>query len=228
MPPTDKRRQRDAGDRRPDFAEERSRMVQHQIRARGVRDQRVLDAMLRLPREKFVPEHLQASAYEDHPLSIGCGQTISQPYMVALMTEALELSGRERVLEIGTGSGYQTAILAELADEVYTVERVPELSQAARQRLAELGYANVRFHVGDGTLGWPEEAPFDRILVTAGAPEVPPALTEQLADDGLLVIPVGNGYGQDLLSIRRRGDRFASRSLCRCVFVKLIGEQGWR
>jgi len=219
------------GDSRPapdDFDERRRRMVADQIRARGVRDERVLAAMARIPRERFIPGDAQVSAYDDHPLSIGCGQTISQPYIVALMTEALELSGRERVLEIGTGSGYQTAILAELAAEVYTVERVKTLADAARDRLAEMGYTNVHYRADDGTLGWPSVPPFDGILVTAGAPEVPTALTEQLADGGRLVIPVGGEYSQDLLRVRRRGDRLRRESLCRCVFVKLIGDQGWK
>jgi len=211
----------------PNFAAPRQRMVAHQIRARGIRDLRVLEAMECIPREQFVLDGCQGQAYEDHPLGIGFGQTISQPYMVALMTEALELAGGERVLEIGTGSGYQTAILADLSAEVYTVERMAELAEAARDRLTAMGYTNVHFRAGDGTLGWPEAAPFDRILVTAGAPDVPQTLTQQLAEGGLLVIPVGDEFSQDLLRVRRHGERLLRESLCRCVFVKLVGEQGW-
>jgi len=218
---------RPPGEGADDVAVRREQMVERQLRRRGIRDRRVLEVMARVPRERFVPESLRESAYEDRPMGIGCGQTISQPYMVAVMTEALRLTGPERVLEIGTGSGYQTAILAELAAEVYTVERVSELVGEARERLAELGCPNIRHHTGDGTLGWPEEAPFDRILVTAGAPVVPEALTEQLADGGILVIPVGDESSQDLLRLRRDGDRIRRESLLRCVFVKLIGEQGW-
>ena len=218
----------DSGAVPDDVDERRRRMVADQIHARGVHDERVLAAMARIPRERFIADDAHASAYDDHPLSIGCGQTISQPYIVALMTEALELSGRECVLEIGTGSGYQTAILAELAAEVYTIERLETLADVARDRLAEMGYTNVHYRAGDGTLGWPSVASFDGILVTAGAPEVPTALTGQLADGGRLVIPVGGLYSQDLLRVRRRGDHFCRESLCRCVFVKLIGDQGWK
>jgi len=202
-------------------------MVAQQLRGRGIRDERVLDAMARIPRHRFVPEIRQRYAYDDRPLDIGSAQTISQPYMVAVMTEALELAGVERVLEIGTGSGYQTAVLADLAAEVLTVERHADLSERARGCLAHAGIENVRFRVGDGTLGWPEEAPFDRIIVTAGAPKVPPALTDQVADGGLLVIPVGDAWGQELLRLRRKGDRLKRERLLRCVFVKLIGQQGW-
>ncbi|HIE52022.1 MAG TPA: protein-L-isoaspartate(D-aspartate) O-methyltransferase, partial [Armatimonadetes bacterium] len=177
---------------------EREAMVERQIRARGVRDPRVLEAMRQVPRHKFVLPSLQAQAYQDTPLPIGLDQTISQPYMVALMTELLELKGPEKVLEVGTGSGYQAAILAELAEQVYTIERIPELAAAARQRLQELGYHNVTVRVGDGTLGWPEEAPFEAIIVTAGGQTVPPALKEQLAEGGRLVIPVGGYRMQDL------------------------------
>lgn len=216
-----------ADDSPADLLAQRRAMVERQLRARGIRDQRVLAAMARVPREHFVPPARRADAYDDRPLTIGHGQTISQPYMVALMSEALLLTGAERVLEIGTGSGYQTAILAELAARVFTVERVAELSETAKARLDELAYTTVCYRVGDGTLGWPEKAPFDRILVTAGAPEVPPALAAQLVDGGLLVIPVGNEYSQDLLRVQRRGERLRRERLCACVFVKLIGEQGW-
>jgi len=205
----------------------RLRMVERQIKGRGVRDGRVLDAMRKVPRHLFLPPEKADQAYEDHPVSIGRGQTISQPYMVALMTEALELRGDEKVLEIGTGSGYQTAILAELAREVYSVERIPELADEARTKLEDLGYTNVHIRVGNGTLGWPEEAPFDAILVTAGAPKVPKSLKAQLADGGRLVIPVGSEFHQVLYRIRRRGDEFLEEPLTSCVFVPLIGEEGW-
>jgi len=205
----------------------RLRMVERQIKGRGVRDKRVLEAMRKVPRHLFLPPEKADQAYEDHPVSIGRGQTISQPYMVALMTEALELRGDEKVLEIGTGSGYQTAILAELAREVYSVERIPELADEAVERLEGLGYTNVHVRVGNGTLGWPEQAPFDAILVTAGAPKVPKSLKAQLADGGRLVIPVGSEFHQVLYRIRRRGDEFLEEPLTSCVFVPLIGEEGW-
>lgn len=210
-----------------DYESLRLRMVERQIRARGVRDERVLEAMRKVPRHVFVPPDLVDEAYEDHPLSIGKGQTISQPYMVALMTEALELEGNEKVLEVGTGSGYQTAILAELAREVYSIERIPELAREAERRLEDLGYTNVHIKVGNGTLGWPEEAPFDAIMVTAGAPKVPGPLKAQLADGGRLVIPVGSEFHQILYRIRRRKDTFSEEALTSCVFVPLVGEEGW-
>jgi protein-L-isoaspartate(D-aspartate) O-methyltransferase len=216
-----------SGERDPDFDKARGEMVERDLASRDVKDGRVLDAFRRVPRERFVWQaHLQ-EAYADHPLRIGEGQTISQPYMVALMTQCLKPAEAEKILEIGTGSGYQTAILAELAREVRTVERIESLSASARERLAALGYDNIRFRVGDGTLGWPEEAPFDGIIVTAGAPEVPASLKAQLAEGGRLVIPVGDRHGQDLLVVTRAGDEFETRSGCPCVFVKLIGEEGW-
>lgn len=202
-------------------------MVERQLRARGIRDGRVLDAFLAVPRHEFLPPHMQAGAYEDHPVAIDWGQTISQPYMVALMTEVLGLRGGERVLEIGTGSGYQTAILAKLCGRVYTIERIAELCDQARGQLARLGIDNVSFRVGDGTLGWPEEAPFDRILVTAGGPTVPVSLKEQLADVGSLVMPVGGRRGQDLVKVTRRGDAYSTENHGGCMFVRLIGEEGW-
>lgn len=203
-------------------------MVEHQLRERGIRDPRVLDAMERIPRERFVPPELERVAYRDRALSIGLGQTISQPYMVAGMTEALHLTGSERVLEIGTGSGYQTAILAALARHVYTVERVAELSERARGILAALGLENISFRIGDGSLGWPEEAPFDAILVTAGAPEPPPSLLAQLEKHGgRLVIPVGGQGLQELLRIEPNGAGFTRTRLMGCRFVPLIGKEGW-
>ncbi|RKY63699.1 MAG: protein-L-isoaspartate O-methyltransferase [Candidatus Latescibacterota bacterium] len=210
-----------------DYESLRLRMVERQIRARGVRDERVLEAMRKVPRHVFVPPDLVDEAYEDHPLSIGKGQTISQPYMVALMTEALELEGNEKVLEVGTGSGYQTAILAELAREVYSIERIPELAREAERRLEDLGYTNVHIKVGNGTLGWPEEAPFDAIMVTAGAPKVPGPLKAQLADGGRLVIPVGSEFHQILYRVKRQKDTFSEEALTSCVFVPLVGEEGW-
>jgi protein-L-isoaspartate(D-aspartate) O-methyltransferase len=202
-------------------------MVEEQLRGRGISDARVLQAMDRVPRHRFVPGPVGVGVYEDYPLSIGCNQTISQPYMVALMTEGLALQGGEQVLEIGTGSGYQTAILAELAGEVFTVERFPNLSARAEATLTDLGYTNVRFRVGDGTLGWPEEAPFDRILCTAAAPRPAKPWIEQLMDGGRLVAPVGERYGQTLTIFTKRGDGLAKREVCGCVFVPLVGEYGW-
>ena len=210
-----------------DFTKEREFMVTAQLASRDITDQRVLEVMGKVPREKFVLADSLAEAYADHPLSIGYGQTISQPYIVALMTQSLGLTGAEKVLEIGTGSGYQTAILAELSRMVCTIERVGELTQRARTTLSELGYKNIRFLVGDGTLGWEEEAPFDRIMATAGAPKVPPPLLAQLADKGRMVIPVGDEFGQDLLVVEKRRGKIKESAVCRCVFVKLLGEEGW-
>ena len=199
------------------------RMVETQIRARGIRDQRVLEVMSRLPRERFVPGAAPGEAYGDFPLSIGHGQTISQPYMVALMSEELALSGRERVLEVGTGSGYQTAILAELAGEVYTIELVAGLLKRARKTLEALGYTNIHFRSGDGSRGWPEAGPFDGILVAAAATSIPSALTAQLADNGVMVIPVGDSRSfQTLMVLRRAGRRIQSRQGIGCRFVPLI------
>jgi len=202
-------------------------MVARQLEARGIADPRVLDAMRRVPRHEFLPEGLRDEAYADHPLPIGEGQTISQPYIVALMTEALALKGEEKVLEIGTGSGYQTAILAELAAHVVTIERFPSLSQAAAERLRRLGYAGVELRVGDGTLGAPDEAPFARILATGSLPRVPAGLLEQLADDGLFVLPVGDRSLQELVAVTRRGRSFVQSRLGPCAFVPLIGAAGW-
>jgi protein-L-isoaspartate(D-aspartate) O-methyltransferase len=211
-----------------DFALARERMVGEQLRGRGIRDARVLAALGKVPRHRFVEEAFAERAYGDYPLPIGERQTISQPYMVAAMTEALELTGPERVLEVGTGSGYQTAVLAELAEKVYSLERLRGLSERAERRVEALGYYNVRFRAGDGTLGWPEEAPFDAIVVTAAAPAEPPALLEQLRDRGRLVIPVGGEAAQTLWKVVRVGDRFRRTALVPCVFVRLIGAQGWQ
>ncbi len=200
----------------------RRAMIDQQLRPRGVRDERVLAAIERVPREQFVLAPLAADAYSDNALPIDCGQTISQPIIVAMMTEALQLSGREKVLEIGTGSGYQAAILAELAADVYSMERHEELSRQAGERLRSLGYTNVFLRVGDGSLGWPEAAPFDRIIVTAGADECPPALWEQLAEGGVLVGPFGPLWDQALYEIHKIGGHAQRRFLTSCRFVPLI------
>ena len=205
----------------------RERMVRDQFIARGITDQRVLAAFYKVEREKFVPSEVRNNAYEDFPLSIGEGQTISQPYMVALMTQSLELKGDEKILEIGTGSGYQTAILAELARKVYSVERMRALAERARKLLEKLGYSNVKILLGDGTLGWKEFSPYDRILVTAGAREIPQPLTDQLEEEGIMVIPVGNSYSQDLRVVRKRKNRIKTARVEKCVFVPLIGKYGW-
>jgi protein-L-isoaspartate(D-aspartate) O-methyltransferase len=203
-------------------------MVHRQLEERGIQDQQVLDVMARIPRHRFVDVALQSRAYGDHALPIGAGQTISQPYMVALMTEALQLSGGEKILEIGTGSGYQTAVLAEFTPRLFSIERSPELSRAAAAKLAELGYSNVILKTGDGTLGWPEHAPYDRILVTAGAPEVPPTLFRQLAPGGILVIPVGDREIQTLeVMIKQKDGKALSKRLIECAFVPLLGREGW-
>jgi protein-L-isoaspartate(D-aspartate) O-methyltransferase len=205
----------------------REKMVRQQIAARGVSDRRVIEAMLRVPRHLFVPEEMRDRAYEDTPLPIGGGQTISQPYMVAWMTELLETKKGDRILEVGTGSGYQAAILCELCEMVYSVEKQPGLAKAAEERLTSLGYHNFRLRVGDGTVGWPEEAPFDGIIVTAGAPSVPEPLLEQLAEGGRLVIPVGPTGMQMLKRIRREGNEFKYSDEGACVFVPLVGKFGW-
>jgi protein-L-isoaspartate(D-aspartate) O-methyltransferase len=210
-----------------EFVEARARMIAEQLERRGILDVRVLDAMQRVPREAFVAPADRWRAYADQALPIGEGQTISQPYMVAAMTEALALSGTERVLEIGTGSGYQTAVLAELAREVISIERHAALAEAARVRLADLQYANATVLVGDGSVGYPQSAPYEAILVTAGSPRIPEALKQQLADGGRLVIPVGPHGQQHLTVSRREGDHFRESTREPCVFVPLIGEEGW-
>lgn len=203
-------------------------MVEEQIVRRGVREPRLLDALGRIPRELFVPPGVEARAYEDAPLGIGREQTISQPYMAALMTEALSPLAGERTLEVGTGSGYQTALLLELGAEVLSVERVPELSASARANLDRAGYAGRgRLVVGDGSMGAPGEAPFRRILVAAGAPSVPSSLVDQLDEGGILVIPVGGEREQELLRLRRDKGRVTRENLGACVFVKLWGAEGW-
>lgn len=213
------------------YEKQRKKMVDAQIRSRGIGDARVLRAMEKIPRHLFVDEGLIDQAYNDSPLPIGEKQTISQPYIVALMTEALELGGREKVLELGTGSGYQAAILAELADRVFTIERIASLAQKARRLLESLNYYNVVIRVGDGTYGWREESPFDAILVAAGSPSIPRMLVEQLAVGGRLVIPVGGRYTQNLIKLTRLSenpDDVRQEDLGGCRFVSLIGEHGWK
>ncbi|MFB3818562.1 MAG: protein-L-isoaspartate(D-aspartate) O-methyltransferase [Candidatus Methylomirabilales bacterium] len=202
-------------------------MVAEQLQRRGIRDERVVRAMGKVPRHRFVDEALVGRAYGDYPLPIGEGQTISQPYMVALMSEALELTGHEKVLEVGTGSGYQTAVLAELCGKVFSIERIKSLADRAIRILDSLGYYNVLVKVGDGTLGWRDEAPFDRIIITAAAPAIPEPLVEQLALGGRLLAPVGDAASQVL----RKGTKMPAgvqwSELGSCVFVKLIGQQAW-
>lgn len=206
----------------------REAMVEDQLVSRGIYDKLVLDAMKKVPRHKFVPKDLEASAYEDCALPIGGGQTISQPYMVAIMTEKLGLSAGAKVLEIGTGSGYQAAILAEIAGEAYTIERIPSIAERAKKIFDELAYKNIKVIVGDGTLGLPEKAPFDGIIVTAGAPSIPKPLTDQLADGGRLVIPVGEAFEQTLTIVTKRGNKLDIEGSIGCVFVPLIGKFGWQ
>ncbi len=210
-----------------EFKKQRELMVERQLKPRGISDPKVLDAFLNVPRHRFIGKGLQSSAYGDHPLPIGEGQTISQPYMVALMTQCLGLRGGERILEIGTGSGYQAAILAGIASEVFTVERVASLSKKAEAVLGELGYTNIHFLVGDGTRGWPDNAPYDGIIVTAGSPAVPEPLFEQLVEGGRLVVPVGGGWSQQLTVVRKEKGKIKKKEVCGCIFVPLLGEYGW-
>lgn len=211
----------------PDLEKIRNKMVDEQLIPRGIMNEMVLEAFRKVPRHEFVPKDLWSSAYNDYPLPIGEGQTISQPYMVALMTECLELKGRERILEIGTGSGYQTAILAELTKELYSVERFKSLADNAGEALKRLGYKNFKIKVGDGTLGWEEFAPYDGIIVTAGSPGIPESLIAQLNNGGKLVIPVGVGIGQALTIVTKNGGFIKTREVCGCMFVPLVGKEGW-
>lgn len=210
-----------------DYQIARKKMIQDLLK-RGIKDSRVLEVMARIPRHEFVDPGMASQAYLDRPLNIGLKQTISQPYIVALMTESLRLTGKEKILEIGTGSGYQTAILAELSRHVFSIERITTLSNVARRALYRLGYVNISLRIGDGTLGWPEESSFDAILVTAASPRTPPLYLEQLAEGGTLVIPRGDEVVQDLVRVKRIKGKFKEEVLTRCRFVKLYGQYGWQ
>ena len=210
------------------YEKERSRMVDEQIAGRGVKDERVLAVMRKIPRHEFLPEGISGMAYNDSALPIGEGQTMSQPYMVALMTEFLGLKGTERVLEIGTGSGYQAAVLAELCQKVYSVERIKTVADKARATLDRLGYKSVAIKIYDGTYGWKEMAPYDAIIVTAGSPDIPAPLVEQLKVGGRMVIPVGDRYGQQLVTVVKTAEGTITERSIPCVFVPLIGNHGWK
>ncbi len=209
-----------------DYTVLRKQMVEGQLISRGISNQRVLDVFYKIERHKFISEEATLSAYGDYPLPIGEGQTISQPYIVALMTEYLDLHGSEKVLEIGTGSGYQAAILAELAKEVYTIERLESLSKKSGSIFNELGYKNIKLKIGDGTLGWQEEAPFDRIIVTAASNAVALPLLEQLKDGGKLILPLGGNFRQVLTLVEKKENKVQYKDICACVFVPLIGKYG--
>jgi protein-L-isoaspartate(D-aspartate) O-methyltransferase len=211
-----------------EYAVQREEMIEKQLRRRGIQDAAVLAAMAAVPRHEFVSEDVRAHAYDDLPLPIGSGQTISQPYIVAAMTAALHLQPGDRVLEIGTGCGYHAAVLSRLAKEVFTIERRPELASSASARLVRLGYSNAHVHCGDGTLGLPEFAPFDAILVAAAAPAVPKTLLAQLAEGGRIILPVGGAEHQELQLIEKHGDTFPTKMLEGCRFVPLLGYHGWQ
>jgi protein-L-isoaspartate(D-aspartate) O-methyltransferase len=211
-----------------EYAVQRDEMIEKQLRRRGIQDAAVLAAMAAVPRHEFVSEDVRAHAYDDLPLPIGSGQTISQPYIVAAMTAALHLQPGDRVLEIGTGCGYHAAVLSRLAKEVFTIERRPELASSASARLVRLGYSNAHVHCGDGTLGLPEFAPFDAILVAAAAPAVPKTLLAQLAEGGRIILPVGGAEHQELQLIEKHGDTFPTKMLEGCRFVPLLGYHGWQ
>jgi protein-L-isoaspartate(D-aspartate) O-methyltransferase len=206
---------------------ERLKMVRDQIRSRGINDTAVLEAISEIPREEFVPQAYRFQAYADGPVPIGLGQTISQPYIVALMTQSLHADSKCDVLEIGTGSGYQTAILAKIAKKVCTIEKHAQLSESAQAVLGRIGITNVEFYVGDGTCGWPESRTFDRIIITAAAPRPPQPLVEQLADGGMMVIPIGDRYSQRLSLCRKNGDTLQTSFICDCRFVPLTGKYGF-
>jgi protein-L-isoaspartate(D-aspartate) O-methyltransferase len=211
-----------------DYRLTRERMVKNQLIPRGIKDKDVLKAMGKIQRHLFLEEALIGEAYNDHPLPIGHRQTISQPYIVALMTQALELTGKEKTLEIGTGSGYQTAVLAELSDKVYTIERIRPLLEEARLLLNEMGYTNILFKSFDGTLGWEEYAPFDAIIITAGAPKIPEPLLDQLAEGGRMIVPIGDRFSQELIKVVKSKDGYDKKNLGGCRFVDLIGIHGWK
>jgi len=210
------------------YEQQRHQMVQRQLIARNIFNPRIIKAFQKVPREEFVPEKYRQSAYSDYPLAIGCGQTISQPFITALMTQAIDLTDDDCVLEVGTGSGYQTAVLAEIAKKVFTIERISALSENARIKLEELGYKNIFFHVGDGTCGWPQNSPYQAITVTAASPDIPSPLIEQLSLGGKMVIPVGGRFGQTLILIRKSKEGLERKRVCGCVFVPLIGKFGWQ
>lgn len=215
-------------DKNDRFIYQRAQMLRTQLMARDITDPAVLDVMGKVPREEFLPEKYSAEAYGDFPIPIGIGQTISQPYIVALMTQALRLNDQCTVLELGTGSGYQAAILSKLSRKVYTIERHHELSESAQAVIGRLGIDNVEFYIGDGSKGWPDEGiEFDRIIVTAAMPDVPECLTDQLKNNGILVAPVGGEYSQNLLVLEKDGEKFHKKYICPCRFVKLIGEHGF-
>ena len=206
----------------------RERMVREQLIPRGIKNQKVLDAFRKVERHKFIPQDLRNSAYADFPVPIGEGQTISQPYIVALMTECLDLNPQDKVLEIGTGSGYQAAILAELVKEVYTIERFETLAKRAEAVLNDLGYTNIKIKVSDGTLGWEEAMPFDKIMITAASPRIPLPLTEQLRENGKLILPLGETFSQVLTLVEKKEGKLKSIDVCGCVFVPLVGKHGWK
>ncbi|MBI4739447.1 protein-L-isoaspartate(D-aspartate) O-methyltransferase [Candidatus Woesearchaeota archaeon] len=210
-----------------ELANKRFWMVESQLRARDISDERVLAAFERVPRHEFVDKEFRDSAYGDFPLPIGQDQTISQPYIVALMTQALELKGQEVVLEVGTGSGYQAAILSLLCKKVYTIERIPQIVRRAKTVLAKLKYNNVEVIEGDGTLGYQSAAPYDRLIVTASSYKIPQPLADQLKDGGIMVIPIGNPWGQTLIKVRKRDGKLEHEDLCGCLFVPLVGKEGW-
>lgn len=211
-----------------DFESMRHQMVETQIIGRGITNQQVIDAMMKVPRHLFVPTYLQNEAYNDYPLPIGEAQTISQPYMVAEMTAALEPKENDRVLEIGSGSGYQAAILAEIVNELFTIERIETLARRAENLLRQLDYKNIFIKVGDGTMGWQEYAPYDSILITAATPELPPPLVEQLKEGGIIVAPIGNKIVQTLTKIKKIGGMLHQEQLFDCMFVPLVGAYGWK
>jgi protein-L-isoaspartate(D-aspartate) O-methyltransferase len=211
-----------------DFALLRKRMVEEQLMPRGIKDPRVLEVFSKVERHQFIPEDLRGSAYADYPVPIGEGQTISQPFIVALMTESLEIGPEDKILEIGTGSGYQAAILAELAKEVYTIERIESLAKKAEALLKDLGYNNITIKVDDGTLGWKENAPFNKIIITAASPRIPLPLTEQLAENGKLILPLGETFSQVLTLVEKKANQLKHQQICGCVFVPLVGKYGWK
>lgn len=211
-----------------DYKRLRENMIESHIKSRAIADEGILKAMEKIPRHLFVSEGQRSYAYEDFPLPIGEEQTISQPYMVALMTEALQLKGNEKVLEVGTGSGYQSAILSKLSKEVYTTEKIESLALKAERLFEELGYENIKVKVCDGTQGWAEHSPYDGIIVTAGAPQIPEPLIEQLAKNGRIVIPVGESFSQDLVVGEKIKGKLIKKIICGCVFVPLIGKYGWK